>query len=969
MATWKYENGNDRNTLTKTKPTLWEDGGDGIVTKTSQDFSKLPGFSLLPLNHTVVPVTFHDPLWNFLGITLTGAACGNQIATPYPINEVHTCETRDASVAYYIVQSIIAGTSTDAGLPMLQTGPVSYVDGTGQIHVGLGTFSAAPMSVQCRYGSDPSLLDPLLTSTTTVNALSFLQSKQSSSCAIPVVQGLASHPIYYQAVAQAGTTTATVILPTDPNTSVGPIHQILVPPAGGASVLLPAPTGLSPASGSTYQAATPTLTWNTVTGATSYRIMLVQDATALPIDPTDGNCDRCLVDFVPDATNRTSYTPPAGLLTAGTTYYWQVHARSPDNFGAWTAPSSFTTQPTTPASLLSAPTQTAPDDNASGQSTMPTLSWTPVAGATSYRIVIAPTAAALTNDPTSADCPTCLTNAVVPGAQGSGYVPYLGLLAVGSTYYWSVKARSPDSYGAWSAVRSFTPTAIAASDATIVTRQPGPGQGKNIWTTSVYSYASGGGGPGGGLDNDELRVGGWGDLYYSLLQFDLSGLPNHANSVVLRLYANDRHPSPTTPTEMYLDRIDQPWSWQDRLWWANRPAATQWRASALPVPTLNAWYEIDVTDLYNAWQIGTFQNYGMQLRPIQNSDNFNTFYSSDYLVDPTLRPMLLITTDNSPKEIYTLSVSTSGSGTVTSSPSGINCGTTCTSNFTSGISVTLTAKAETGSNFAGWSGGGCSGTGSCAVTMNAAQNVTASFGGVTPTSAPTTSTSTSTSTSTTTTTSSSTVATTTTTTQVATGLTLTLPIGWNLLGNGQNQSLPVATLLGDTTKVTTVWKWIPTTSKWAFYAPSMNTTELATYASGKGYDILTTINGGEGFWVNAKTNATVAVLAGTPFNLSAAQLVRGWNLVATADDVTPSAFNLSLTDPQAPPSAAGVVPINLTTLWAWDNLQSQWYFYAPNLEAQGGTALKDYIVNKGYLDFAATHKLLGPGLGFWVNKP
>src|SRR5207245_6613458 len=32
-----------------------------------------------------------------------------------------------------------------------------------------------------------------------------------------------------------------------------------------------------------------------------------------------------------------------------------------------------------------------------------------------------------------------------------------------------------------------------------------------------------------------------------------------------------------------------------------------------------------------------------------------------------------------------------------------------------------------GSTFAGWSGGGCSGTGTCAVTMNAATSVTATF--------------------------------------------------------------------------------------------------------------------------------------------------------------------------------------------------------------------------------------------------
>jgi subtilisin family serine protease len=79
---------------------------------------------------------------------------------------------------------------------------------------------------------------------------------------------------------------------------------------------------------------------------------------------------------------------------------------------------------------------------------------------------------------------------------------------------------------------------------------------------------------------------------------------------------------------------------------------------------------------------------------------------------------------------HTLTVTKGGarSGTVTSSPAGINCGTTCTHSFTSGTLVTLTATPASGSAFAGWSGGGCSGTGTCVVTMNAATTVTANFG-------------------------------------------------------------------------------------------------------------------------------------------------------------------------------------------------------------------------------------------------
>ena len=69
----------------------------------------------------------------------------------------------------------------------------------------------------------------------------------------------------------------------------------------------------------------------------------------------------------------------------------------------------------------------------------------------------------------------------------------------------------------------------------------------------------------------------------------------------------------------------------------------------------------------------------------------------------------------------------SGSGTVTSNPSGINCGTTCAFTFAHGTSVTLSATPVAGFVFAGWSGGGCSGTSTCTVALNADTTVTATF--------------------------------------------------------------------------------------------------------------------------------------------------------------------------------------------------------------------------------------------------
>ena len=76
---------------------------------------------------------------------------------------------------------------------------------------------------------------------------------------------------------------------------------------------------------------------------------------------------------------------------------------------------------------------------------------------------------------------------------------------------------------------------------------------------------------------------------------------------------------------------------------------------------------------------------------------------------------------------YALTVTNSGGGTVASSPAGITCGGVCSANFASGTSVVLSAAPNSSYLFDGWSGGGCSGTGTCTVVMSAAQSVTAAF--------------------------------------------------------------------------------------------------------------------------------------------------------------------------------------------------------------------------------------------------
>ncbi|KOR31383.1 hypothetical protein TI04_01220 [Achromatium sp. WMS2] len=68
-----------------------------------------------------------------------------------------------------------------------------------------------------------------------------------------------------------------------------------------------------------------------------------------------------------------------------------------------------------------------------------------------------------------------------------------------------------------------------------------------------------------------------------------------------------------------------------------------------------------------------------------------------------------------------------GSGTVTSAPAGIDCGSDCSETYGGGTAVTLTATVANKSVFASWSGACTNTSGNCTVIMNAAKSVTATF--------------------------------------------------------------------------------------------------------------------------------------------------------------------------------------------------------------------------------------------------
>lgn len=231
--------------------------------------------------------------------------------------------------------------------------------------------------------------------------------------------------------------------------SCGAIQAYSLPVSGAAaSLTLPAPMPLTPAAGTSSSALLPAFTWTEVVNASSYRVVVAdQSATVASLMSTDGECATCLVNVV---TNTTSASFPAASIIAGKTYYWRVKARNPEQYGNWSPTFSFTINTST---ALPAPVLQSPSDGIVASTLTPDFAWSPVATATSYRLLISSSRADLNLTAEQSLCAGCVANVVL---RETTYSLPPNPLVAGQTYYWRVKARSPTQYGQLSAVRSFT---------------------------------------------------------------------------------------------------------------------------------------------------------------------------------------------------------------------------------------------------------------------------------------------------------------------------------------------------------------------------------------------------------------------------------------------------------------------------------------------------------------------------------
>jgi hypothetical protein len=204
------------------------------------------------------------------------------------------------------------------------------------------------------------------------------------------------------------------------------------------------------------------------------------------------------------------------------------------------------------------------------------------------------------------------------------------------------------------------------------------------------------------------------------------------------------------------------------------------------------------------------------------------------------------------------------------------------------------------------------------------------------------------------------------------------------VGNAIEAPISVVSVFNDPAKVNSVWKWVASKTRWAFYTPTQSD-RGAVYAASEGYEVLETIGGGEGFWVNSTAAFSVPLPSGAAIESSsfkpavsnpvfgggAHALASGWSLISTGDAPTPTQFNALIATGSHATPPAGTLEINLTALWAWNSSKQKWHFWAPSLVNNG--ELATYLSSKDYLDFSTIPTVpvgtISPTTGLWVNRP
>ncbi len=193
------------------------------------------------------------------------------------------------------------------------------------------------------------------------------------------------------------------------------------------STLILAPTPVFPHYGAINQPLIANLAWNSVNGSVQYSI---QVSTSQSFGTT-----------IYSVTGLNDTFQTIGPLSNSTSYYWRVNVIAGNNTSAWSALDGFSTIPLTPV----APALVSPTNVSTNVPFCPALSWSPVAGATTYHLQLSTNQSFLN---TIIDNPDCLGDSLP-----------VGPLALSQIYFWRLNAQNAGGTSAWSEVWGFSTTA------------------------------------------------------------------------------------------------------------------------------------------------------------------------------------------------------------------------------------------------------------------------------------------------------------------------------------------------------------------------------------------------------------------------------------------------------------------------------------------------------------------------------
>jgi RHS repeat-associated protein len=191
------------------------------------------------------------------------------------------------------------------------------------------------------------------------------------------------------------------------------------PPSGP-----PAPVLATPANNSTNVSLTPTLTWNSSQGATSYNLQV--------------STNNQFSSFVVNLTGLTATSDILPALTGATTYYWRASATNSNGTSSWSTVWNFSTI----SSVPQAPTLVSPLNNSTNVLSNSSLSWNIVQGALTYGLQVS------TNNQ--------FTNLIINQTGISATSYNQTVLNNGIQYFWRVNATNTAGTSAWSTVWNFT---------------------------------------------------------------------------------------------------------------------------------------------------------------------------------------------------------------------------------------------------------------------------------------------------------------------------------------------------------------------------------------------------------------------------------------------------------------------------------------------------------------------------------